>query len=98
MPMLSGDARGRRAAAAPHNAAICQETAARYERLAESAADPRAARSLRELARLWLTMAVPARSFDRSVERVSGQGGDWAARERIFALIDEVAAERRKVA
>ena len=72
------------------NAERCRRTAARYARLAEAARDKQAAESFRTLARLWSDMAGTARNFDR--------GGGSSDRERIYAMIDAVAAERRKVA
>jgi hypothetical protein len=72
------------------NASRCRQTAARYARLAERAKTFEAARAFRALERLWLDMAGPADSFDRR--------HDGSARERIYAMIDAVEEERRKVA
>lgn len=72
------------------NASRCRAVAARYARLAETAADPAVRRSYETLQKLWLAMASPAESFDRQ--------SDGDAKQRIYALIDAVDTARRQVA
>jgi hypothetical protein len=64
--------------------------AAHYAILADHAAEPGRRAICRRLERLFLDMAPLAESFDRR--------RDPAAKERIYALTDEVGALRRQVA
>ncbi len=72
------------------NASRCLSRAARYDALAERAADPEARRAFQALAAIWMEMEPLAADFDRV--------HDPASKERIYALIDAIAVEERKVA
>jgi hypothetical protein len=72
------------------NASRCLSRAARYEGLAGRAEDPEIRRACRALAAIWREMEPLAADYDREP--------DPYAKERIYALIDVIAAEQRKVA
>jgi hypothetical protein len=72
------------------NASRCLSRAARYEGLADSTANAESRRAFRALAAIWREMEPLAADYDRDP--------DPSAKERIYALIDVIAAEERKVA
>jgi hypothetical protein len=72
------------------NASRCLSRAARYAKLAERAEDPEIRRACRALAEIWREIEPHAADFDRMPDPLSKQ--------RIYELIDAVAAEQRKVA
>ena len=72
------------------NASRCLSRAARYEGLADRAEDPEIRRALSALAAIWREMEPVAADYDRAPDPLS--------KERIYAMIDVIAEERRKVA
>jgi hypothetical protein len=72
------------------NASRCLSRAVRYQKLAEHAEDPEMRRAFRALAAIWQDMASVAEDFDLR--------SDPSSKERIYALIDAVAEEQRRVA
>jgi hypothetical protein len=72
------------------NASRCRATAVTYTKLAEATGNAALRRSYRTLERLWLELAVVAEDFDRR------HGDD--AKERIYAMMDAVAEQQRRVA
>jgi hypothetical protein len=72
------------------NASRCLAMAAHYARLADRAGNVDSRASCRRLERLFRDMAPLAETYDRQ--------RDESAKERIYALTDEIGALRRKVA
>ncbi len=72
------------------NASRCLTRAIRYARLAERAEDPEIRRTCRALSAIWRDIVPVAADFDHRSDPLSKQ--------RIYELIDAIAAEQRKVA
>ena len=72
------------------NASRCRAVAADYARRALQTSDPSAQRAFLRLEALWRDMAPLAEDFDR--------WSDPRSKERLYELIDQAGAIRRKVA